>query len=289
MADYNHVILDSMIQAYRGWWPCKDLKTSLDVPTGLEFGFIKGLLFIVRTHYPTPITLAWDGEPTRCLGIFPNYKIDRVKLHDGEPPWPSRLDRLREICSKNFSTLYHPNTEADEQIARFVREKEALGEKTLIITRDGDMDQLCSELTHIQNFEKGPYTPEDVQAKWGVPAHKLSLFRAVKGDASDKIPGVKRISDEELIRLVNESESLENLLANIETATYFRGTQKDKLLAGRDIIRLNHQLMDLRGQTDPSNYLEPPTPDVGPVLAFCEELEMGSLLARKEWELLKNG
>lgn len=287
--NYHSTVIDAMNMAYRSWWPVKDLCTPEGVRTGLEFGFIKNLLSQIRNAHPGKLVLAWDGRPTRCLDLYPEYKAGRVKPQkdDVEPPWPPRLERLMQVLSNPFTTLYGEDTEADEQIARFAKKQEVEGNTTLIYSTDDDMKQLVSELTHVHTWREGPYTPEAVEEKFGVPVEKLILLKAISGDSSDNIPGVKRIPADIKQRLVNESSDLEDMLRRIDHADFFRGTQKQKLIDGKDIIRRNYILMNLRDDTEPPTLLEGTTGDCQEVVNLCEELQLESLVARKEWSLVE--
>jgi len=304
---YDAVVVDGMNLAYRSWHKQRDLKTSAGVHTGLEFGFIRNFLTTVRENYPARVYIAWDGTPERCLAIFPAYKekrrakrqaqkkLDAEQRAAGnesvEAPWGPRLERLQAVMAHIAPTLYHPKKEADEQIVALVKEQERQGKTTLIYSTDDDMKQLVTDLTHVHTWE-GPVDRNAVKEAWGVYPEQLARLRAISGDTSDEVPGVPRVETTAKIRLVLETESLEDMLTRIDTATYFKGTQKQKMIDGKEVIRRNFQIMNLNSiQTKPDLVMEP-SGDVNPVLDLCRELECHSLLTRKEWQLFgipKNG
>jgi 5'-3' exonuclease len=159
--NYDYTVVDSHLLAYRSWWPVRDLSNSDGTPTGLEFGFIKGVQAVAR-NWQAKVILAWDGYPKRCNEIFPfvpatettpesGYKSGRQKHVDkeSEPPWNPRLERLRNVLIPLVTTLYDPAAEADEEIARFVFWAQRKGKRTLIISKDRDFHQLVSDNVHL--------------------------------------------------------------------------------------------------------------------------------------------
>lgn len=283
------VVIDAMNLCYRSWWPCRELKTQAGNHTGLEFGFIKNLLAVVRDNYPAQVVLAWDGIPKRALAINPEYKANRDHSNRSEEaPWLPRLERLRQTMSSLLESLYHEDLEADEQIARLVSEREAQNKQTIILSNDDDNDQLASALTTILTDVKAdPAGRPDVIAKWGVPPDKMPMFRAIKGDSSDNLKGIPRIPTEIVIRLVTEARDIDHLLHLIDAVGYLSDTQRAKFKAGKEVIKTNHSIMNLRDQTQPPVSMPSATGDLTPVMGLCRELELTSLLSRKEWQLFK--
>jgi len=283
---YDTVIIDAMNLAYRSWWPVRELTTSDGVPTGLEFGFIKNLLAITREHIPAEIILAWDGRPTRGLQIFPEYKAGRDKgARDNEPSWIERLDLLRKLLAPMLLSLYNSDTEADEQIARYVKHNP---DKNIIISStDRDFHQLVSEKVTVVGTSGKIYDVDAVKEKWGVEPKKVLLFRAIEGEkSSDNFPGVPRISAVIKVRLASEATSLDHMIQLIDEGE-FPGKSKERLQQGKDVIRRNYALADLWSQEEKPDEIQIPTGESTEVLKLCEKLELKSLLERKEWRLFQ--
>jgi DNA polymerase-1 len=300
---YDYTVIDSHLLAYRSWWPVRELRSSDGTHTGLEFGFIKNVLSIARLWQPARVILAWDGYPTRCASLFPQvkddtgkesgYKSGRQKHADkeAEPPWSPRLERLRHAFLPLISTLYDPRAEADEEIARFCFWAEARGKRTLIISKDRDLHQLVSDSVHLVlgPEEADIYTPEKVEAEWGVPPKKLTFRRAIEGDSSDAVPGaVPRLPKEIICRLANDSESIDDLLLRCQQGYAKTAKQLDNLLAGRPMIKRNWQLFELASQAQYKPTLLPGTTGDGTALRqLVRELQCNSLLNRREWVILE--
>jgi DNA polymerase-1 len=291
MLMYDSVIIDSMMMAYKSWWPVRDFKTSTGVHSGLEFGFMKNLLYVTREFTPAKVVLAWDGRPTKGLDLASDYKANRNKdMKSEEPPWGPRLSLVMDLLADVTLSLYHPETEADEQIARWVKQEEEAGRKTLIVSADKDLHQLTSSSTHVKTKEKSEDIILDggkVRAIWGVIPERIPLIRAISGDTSDNIKGVPRIAAGTKIRLATEASTptVEALIEKINSADYLSAREKEKLVEGRDLIIRNHKMMALRGQTEPPTVLKPPTGDTTKVLEFCRLMELNSLVNRGEWRL----
>lgn len=306
---YNNIVVDCYLLAYRSWWPVRDLTTSEGIPSGLEYGFIKNILTAARLWVPGKLVLAWDGFPKRCNEIFPKkmeqtekglvevgYKSGRAghEDKDTEPAWTPRLCRLRDCFQEVAECLYHPETEADEEIARFVFAAESRGETNIIISKDRDLHQLVSDKTHIcLGPEENLMTPEAIfkekDTPWGVPCHKIPLRRAIEGDGSDAIKGVPRIPKDVVINLVNASNDIDHMIENISKGAMFKSkTQLEKMLEGRDLIRRNYALSELQSQRNyPPNYITKSVGNTDKLMALIDELEMHSLKDRKEWFLLR--
>lgn len=248
---YDYIVIDAYNMAYRMWWPVKDLSHN-GVPTGLEFGFIKRIVNYMKTD-PGKIYLAWDGKPVRCSTLVEGYKSGRVKVNGDEPDWTARLSRMRDAFSGLCHTLYHPEEEADEQIAKFVLANPY--KKILIVSNDKDMQQLVTSSVHVESSST-LMNPSTCMEKWGVPSYKIAMYKALDGDDSDNIKGVPRLLTKTKIMLVNMSESIDELVANFahETLTV---KEREKLALYKDKVILNYKIVNLANLTGSPNLYEP--------------------------------
>lgn len=206
---YDFIVVDSSNMAYRQWWAVKDLMHN-GVHTGLEYGFIKKIVGYLAKN-KDKLVLAWDGKPVRCSEMAGDYKSGRVKVNGNEPSWGPRLDRLRWAFSNLCYTLYHEYEEADDQIAKFVLNHK--DKKILIVTNDKDLQQFVNSMVHVE-ADNVLLNGEKCQEKWGIPAYKIPLYKALDGDSADNIPKVPRLLTATKINLVNMSSSIEELVAN---------------------------------------------------------------------------
>lgn len=236
---YDYVIIDSYNMAYRQWWNVKDLSHN-GVPTGLEYGFIKKINSYLKTD-GDKLILAWDGRPTRCNEIVSDYKSGRIKVNSDEPDWGTRLEMLRSIFSHVCKTIYNENEEADEQIAKFVHANK--GKKILIVSNDKDFQQLITSTVHVESSNK-LIDSATCQEIWGVPAYKIALYKALDGDKSDNIDRVPRLAVKTIIKLVNKSETIDELVSHFQDDD-LTVKEKEKLEEHKDKVRTNYNLVNL--------------------------------------------
>lgn len=298
---YDFVVVDASLVAYANWWPVRSLITSTGQSVGLEYGFIKAILSIVRSWYPAKVVLAWDGEPVRCKNLFQKeidskgkeifYKSGRQKHKDQkvEEPWGPRLEKLREVFRDVCLNLYDCQTEADEQIARFCFALGREGKRVLIYSKDRDFHQLVSNSVEVVSG-KDPLqliTQQRVLEIWGVLANKIVYRRAIEGDSSDSIKGVGRIPKEVIIKIVVDSESFEGFLLNLQNPKYYKTSlQFEKIKKKLDLIQRNYYLMELESQKQfQPTIVESKLRSVALLLDFCAMLEFKSFVGRKEFLL----
>ena len=134
-------------------------------------------------------------------------------------------------------SLYHKDTEADEQIAFFTRKAESLGMTSLIISNDKDLHQLVSDYTsvlkiaHNKGEEDTVWGEEDIQDYWGVEPKKLPLRWAIEGDGT--INGIPRIPKALIVDMIDRCESLENMFGLIDDGSIFQTElQREKFTSG---------------------------------------------------------
>lgn len=236
---YDFIVVDSHNLAYRQWWHVKDLKYN-GVPTGMEYGFIKKVLSLMSSD-PNKLVLAWDGEPTRCANLVDDYKADRKKVNGDEPDWSVRLARLRDIFTGIFPTLYDESEEADEQIAKFVLRNP--GKNILIVSNDKDLQQFVSPTVQI-DCSKGIMDEALCNEVWGVPAYKIALYKALDGDKSDNVKAVPRLLTTTKVKLVNRSETIEELVSHFSDDD-LTAKEKAKLADHREQVLLNYKIVNL--------------------------------------------
>jgi 5'-3' exonuclease len=309
MDRFNYVVIDCHNLAYRNWWHNRLLKTSRHVYSGMEYGFVQGIMKIVRTWQPAIPVLVWDGESKRCMELFPpgiddqgkpvGYKSGRKgpKEKDDEPDWDARFDTLREAFRLLVPSIYHPDAEGDEEIASFTKYADSLGKTSLIISNDEDLHQLVTEHTFVLRYprrkgeEEVVWGIEDVRNYWAVDPSHVPLRRAIEGDGSDWIPGIPRMPKSVIVDLVNRVQTIDELFEVVESGQVgLSPLQTEKIRAGRSLIERNYSLMDLSSQVYSPTLLPGTVGDSTAIKKLCRDLEMreNTVINRKEWNLLDN-
>jgi DNA polymerase-1 len=297
---FDSVVIDTSLLCYRNWYPVRELVSSDGIHTGLEYGLIKGILAITRIWQPAEVIMAWDGFPKRCNDIFPKriengqevgYKSGRQKHVDKETeaPWSPRIEELKKVFLPAVKALYHPETEADEQIARYTYQQTRMGKKTLIISKDRDFHQMISsQVSLVLGDEDQLITPKEVEDKWGLTPDKVIYRRAMEGDSGDAIKGIPRFPKDIIIALASKAESLDHLIDLGKTGGFCKNAkQLQKFIDHEGVVRRNYALSELSTQAnyDP-NFVEGYTGDITQLRDMCHRLEFRSLLDRKEWSIL---
>ncbi|MCY3568913.1 MAG: DNA polymerase I [Chloroflexi bacterium] len=246
------VIFDAYALIFRAYFAMQraNLRTSAGEPTGAVRGFTATLLHIFRTLEPTHAAFAFDVDDATVFRreIDPNYKAHREPIPED---LPSQIQRCREIAEA-FSVPIHqePGFEADDVLGTLADQAAGAGFDTWICTLDSDLLQLVTEdiSVYLYNPYKGEYTPYDdpaaVRARYDVDPIQIIDFKALVGDKSDNIPGVKGVGKVGAVKLLNQYGTVEQIYEHIEEVTP-AGTQK-KLLDDRDNAFMSKELATIR-------------------------------------------
>ncbi len=241
------------------------LSTKDGHPTSVTYGFLKSLLDNCKNLSPQGLTIAFDTkEPTFRHKADANYKANR-----DEPPenFIPDLNKLQEILvdDLNIQICMMPGFEADDVLGTLAKEGIKAGWKVRILSGDRDLFQLVDDQNDIaiMYMGGGPYaksgsptliTEAGVKEKLGVVPNKVIDFKALTGDSSDNIPGVKGVGPKTAINLLNENDNLDGVyeslatldIANIKsTKGVIKGALKEKLSYGKDNAYLSRYLAEI--------------------------------------------
>lgn len=249
------VIIDGKSVFYRGYYAMGALALADGTPTGGVYGFAVIAMKIVKRLKPTQVVVAWDKAKTstrKRREIFVEYKAGRVK-----PPedFYAQIPLLRElIADLGWDFLECDDYEADDIIgALALQADETLGVdgkceyETYIISSDLDMLQIVDENTKMYRLVKGFSEIEEmdiaaVEEKYGIKQAQFLDLKALKGDASDNIPGVPGVGEKTAVKLLNEYGSLQGIYENIEKIS---GSVRKKLEAGKDSALMSYKLAQI--------------------------------------------
>jgi len=166
-------------------------------PANMLVGFTNMVVALWEAERPRSVFVGWDtiSEPTYRHELLPGYQSGR----DFPPELTSQLDRLPELVGAfGFAWAKAPGYEADDFLAAAVAAEEAEKGTALVVTSDRDLFQLASERTAILLPRRGVSEiervgPAEVEERYGVPPALVPDFIALRGDASDKIPGARGV------------------------------------------------------------------------------------------------
>ncbi|MFL2869029.1 MAG: DNA polymerase I [Prochlorococcus marinus] len=203
------------------------LTTKDGFPTSVTYGFLKSLLDNCKSIEPKGVTIAFDtAEPTFRHKEDPNYKANRDVAPD---IFFQDLDQLEEILkeSLNLSICKAPGYEADDVLGTLANDAAEKGWSVRILSGDRDLFQLVDDERDIAVLYMGggPYAKsgspklineEGVREKLGVNPNKVIDLKALTGDSSDNIPGVKGVGPKTAINLLNENHDLDGVYKSLQ-------------------------------------------------------------------------
>ncbi len=218
------------------------LRTTTGIPTSVCFGFLKSLLEVMASEQPQAMAIAFDlGLPTFRHEADDTYKADRPGTPEDFVPDLKNLHEL--LLGFNLPILTAPGYEADDVLGTLAQRASAAGYKVKILTGDRDLFQLIDpqkeisvlylSSAFIQRGSTGPteFGPEQVKEKLGVLPSQVVDYKALCGDKSDNIPGVKGIGEKTAVQLLNTYGTLDNIYASLDQ---IKGAIQKKLEADKE-------------------------------------------------------
>ena len=232
------------------------------VPVGGLTGFLRSLAYAIREVNPTRVVIVYDGAggSQRRRKIHSDYKSNR-KPGKRITRWDAFKDAREEKESMKiqFSRLLEyldflpinvisiDRIEADDTIAYIAHT--LLDKEVTIMSADQDFLQLVNDrITVWSPTKKKFYTPRMVEADYGIPAHNFLMYKALMGDKSDNIPGVKGLGPKKLPKIVPDlfTQTTLDLDFILEHAGKGKEPMHKKISESAIQLRLNEELMDLK-------------------------------------------
>lgn len=219
------------------------LRTSKGVPTSVCYGFLKSLLDMMEVEKPQYAAVAFDlAQPTFRHEADTGYKDGRPETPEG---FIEDVNNLQELLTDFGLNIYTaPGFEADDVIGTLAHQGKAAGLRVKILSGDQDLFQLIDPeeqitVLHLGNaFAKGAknglaqeFKAEQVKAKLDILPSQVVDYKALCGDSSDNIPGVKGIGAKTAAKLLAEFGDLDTIYANIDN---IKGATQKKLLEGKE-------------------------------------------------------
>jgi DNA polymerase-1 len=283
------LVIDAANALYRAFFALPPLRSPSGAPTGAVFGLANMLRKLIREEKPDAIAVAMDprgGSFRREL--FAGYKATR----DAQPEdLSAQLPLARELIDAwQLPVLEVPGFEADDVIATLAKTAPP-GWNVVIVSSDKDLMQLVGgRVVLLDSMKDKRIGPAEVQERFGVPPEQLLDVRALVGDPSDNIPGVKGIGEKGAAALIAEYGTLENLLAKAGEVKAKKA--REALLAQADAARLSKQLATLRDDVPlPAGIdaLAPHAPDRAALREIYKRLGFGRLVEEIDAEIAASG
>ncbi len=284
----RYILIDGHSLAYRAYYALPlDLATSSGQVTNAVYGFVAMLFKILEEYRPFGVMVAFDkGKPTYRLEQYADYKAQR-------PPMPDTLKEQIEIIKgllevMGIARVELEGFEADDVLATLAFRIQSEGEEALIVTSDKDTLQLVGDHIKVVANRKGItdiilYDRGMVINRYGVPPEKMVDYLALKGDASDNIPGVPGIGEKTAASLIQSFGGVDQILdrlGEIKSEKLRRAIQENRetLILSRELARL---VVDLPIENDPHEFSLKPW-NREDLRRALEALEFHTMLPRAE-------
>ncbi len=262
------------------------LSTSDGTPTGGVYGFAAIAMEIVQKLDPTKVVVAWDSRTStsRRKAVYPEYKAGRVKPGDD---FYAQIPLLKELVrALGWGFVECDDCEADDIIGTLALQADEDGDyETFIVSSDLDMLQVVDENTRMYRILQGFSRLEEldvpaVEAKYGIKKAQFLDLKALKGDASDNIPGVPGIGEKTAVKLLGSYGTLDGVYEALD-AGKIEGKIAEKLTKGRESAKMSYFLAKIMTDVDVKlNDLPDLEIDDERVVAALKKLEFRTLVGK---------
>lgn len=248
------LILDSNSILNRAFYGVRYLSAKDGTPTNAIYGFLNILLKLIKEQEPDYICAAFDVKaPTFRHKQYKGYKAQRKPMPEGlAAQMPLAKDVLRAM---GVTILEKEGYEADDIIGTVARLCEESEISCFIATGDKDDLQLASDKTKvILTVTKSGYNEtiiyddKAVKEKYHVTPTEFIDVKALMGDPSDNIPGVKGVGEKTAMSLIEKHHSIEYIYENIDDIG-LKGAMLQKMKDGREMAFMSKELATINRNT----------------------------------------
>ena len=243
----KYLVLDGNSILNRAFYGIKMLSNKKGQMTNGIYGFLSTLQKLLSEVSPQAIAVAFDlPKPTFRHKMYDRYKASRKGMPE---ELASQLPILKEILvAMGYKLVTCEGYEADDILGTFAKYCENKGYECTLATGDRDCLQLVSDHVFVRiaktKFGKAEsilYDKNKIKEDYNVTPAQLIDIKALQGDASDCIPGVKGVGEKTAKSLIEKYESIENIYNNIENLD-IKPNLKSKLLADKEKAYLSYDL-----------------------------------------------
>lgn len=250
------LLVDGSALLHRAYHAYPPLTTRQGVTVGAVYGVASMLVSALEEAQPTHVVVAWDlPQPTFRHSLYVAYKAQRPKA---EAEMVEQIPLVKDVIeSMGLTQVAQAGYEADDVIGTLAsnacdnaRTNQPTNERTEVVILTGDMDltQLVSEKIKVLTPPRGRipaklYGVQEVREKYGVTPKQIVDFKALIGDPSDNIPGVRGIGPVTAAKLIQEYGDLDAVFAAVNSTIKAQNSKlAEKLIEGRDSAYLSRDL-----------------------------------------------
>ncbi|TKV62097.1 DNA polymerase I [Nakamurella flava] len=242
------LLVDGHSVAYRAFFalPVENFATKTGQSTNAVYGFTSMLINLLRDERPTHVAVAFDlSRQTWRREEYVEYKANRTASPEG---FRGQIELIKEVLAAlRIPQLTAENYEADDVIATLTTRAVAQDLRVLICTGDRDALQLVTDDVTVLYPRRGVsdltrFTPEEVDAKYGLTPLQYPDYAALRGDPSDNLPGIPGVGEKTAAKWIREFGSLTALVDRVEEV---RGKVGDALREALPHVLTNRRLTEL--------------------------------------------
>ncbi len=265
------------------------MRNSKGQATNALYGFVSMINKIIEEEKPQYMVVAFDIGKNFRHDKYKDYKAGRNETPDD---LKSQMPIAREILdAMGIKHLEVEGYEADDIIGTLAKEADLDPEYDgLIISSDHDLMQLISPVVGmkmLKSHDSVYYTVESFKEEYGFEPIKIIDLKALMGDSSDNIPGVKGIGEKTAKSLIQEYGSLDGVYSHIES---IKGKMREKLEVDKDNAYFSFELATIYREVPLDVELGELTyggPNLSPLKALFQELEFHSFLKTIDFGSIK--
>lgn len=278
------LVIDGNSILNRAFYGIRVLTNSRGVATNAVTGFMNTLLMLEKDVQPEMIAVAFDLKaPTFRHKMYDGYKANRKGMPED---LAQQLPYMKKIIkAMGIAIIEQEGYEADDIIGTI---SAACADKKIpctVSTGDRDSFQLVNDYVTVRLAKtKGDiyYTPGVIEDEYGVTPKQMIEVKALMGDTSDNIPGVRGIGEKTALSLIKEFASVDGLYENIDSTLITDGL-RNKLISGKESCYMSRKLAEIcltaPIDTELSHYI-PGERDDERLAKLLSELEMYKMLQK---------
>ena len=286
MIDGNNLMFRSYYAtAYNGNF----MNNSKGFPTNALFGFTNMIHKIINEETPEYMIVAFDKGKTFRHEEYEGYKDGRVETPDElKKQFPKAKELLTAMGIKYYEI---DGYEADDIIGTFAKfcddDKDFIG---TIVSSDKDLLQLISKDVDIKLLKQKDYiryNEKTFEKDYGIKPINVIDLKALMGDPSDNIPGVKGVGEKTALKLLHEYKTLDGIYENIEN---IKGKIKEKLINDKENAYKSYHLATIIKEVPMQISIEDTKyqkEDKEKLKQIYEDLEFYSFLKKEEKKEIK--
>lgn len=281
------ILIDGHALAFRQYYALErtNMKTTNGTPTWAVFGFFKAIFDLLKNPElkADAIAVAFDvSHHTFRTEKYEDYKSNRVAMPD---PMRVQMDIIYDgLKAFNIPIYTKEGFEADDVIGTISKEACELGHRVLILTGDQDAFQLvdpegCIKVIIPGKGELVEYNWNKIYEKLGVYPNQVIDYKALRGDTSDCIPGIKGIGEKTAQKLLDRYKTLDEVLKHCEEIP--EKAVRERVCNGKDDAELSRFLATIVRDLDINFDFENTVvelPDIAKVTEFLTKMQFYSFI-----------